>query len=248
MRNLARIVVIALTAAMSVSAVKAGDVVRGQRHFVVCQACHGGNGEGNKSIGAPRLAGQFAWYVARELQYFRDGARGAKQGDAMGEVMVAQAKALPDMQAVEDVAAYVETLEAPAEERTELSGDPTAGKAGYLACQFCHGERGEGSTVAWAPRLAQQHDWYLIRQVRNFRAGLRGYHADDAYGQGMRAMAATLPSDQALLKNSLRCIGDTFTMMPVVSRPAPPGKVVRYRGIAARQPQATRCFDAGSYA
>ena len=48
--------------------------------------------------------------------------------------------------------------------------------------------------------------------------------------------------------NSLRCIGDTFTMMPVVSRPAPPGKVVRYRGIAARQPQATRCFDAGGYA
>ena len=48
--------------------------------------------------------------------------------------------------------------------------------------------------------------------------------------------------------NSLRCIGDTFTMMPVVSRPAPPGKVVRYRGIAARQPQATRCFDAGGCA
>lgn len=199
MLDIAKVFLLATAVTLPAGALASGDAVAGRAHYAACQACHGASGEGNRSTGSPRLAGQYAWYVARELGYYRDGIRGAAAGDSMGAVMAVQARLLPDRKAVEDVAAYVETLEAPAGERTESRGDAVAGKSGYLACQYCHGERGQGSTVVWAPRLARQHDWYLLRQIGNFRAGLRGTHADDGYGQGMRAMAQTLAGEQAIL-------------------------------------------------
>ncbi len=60
-------------------------------------------------------------------------------------------------------------------------------------CAMCHGEQGQGGEDFEAPKLAGQFDWYLITQLENFRAGIRGTHADDENGQVMRPMAMAIP-------------------------------------------------------
>lgn len=72
------------------------------------------------------------------------------------------------------------------------------GKALYQVCAVCHGPAGAGNPDTQAPRLAGQHGWYLERQLRNFRAGLRGADPGDTNGNVMRPMAQGLPSDAAV--------------------------------------------------
>ena len=45
-----------------------------------------------------------------------------------------------------------------------------------------------------------QQDWYLVRQLENFKSGVRGAHADDAAGAQMRPMAMML-ADAAAMRN-----------------------------------------------
>jgi cytochrome c553 len=59
-------------------------------------------------------------------------------------------------------------------------------------CTMCHGEQAQGGEDFEAPKLAGQHDWYLIAQLENFRAGIRGTHEGDDNGQVMRPMALAL--------------------------------------------------------
>jgi cytochrome c oxidase subunit 2 len=75
--------------------------------YRVCAACHGDNAEGHVDTRAPRLAGQFEWYLAQQLRNFREGLRGTTPGDQNGAVMKPMADALPDDQAVDDVVAYI---------------------------------------------------------------------------------------------------------------------------------------------
>ena len=39
-------------------------------------------------------------------------------------------------------------------------------------CTTCHGTDGKGNEGVEAPRLAGMEDWYLRRQLENFRAGI----------------------------------------------------------------------------
>jgi cytochrome c oxidase subunit 2 len=39
-------------------------------------------------------------------------------------------------------------------------------------------------------------DWYLQRQLENFRQGIRGGHRQDFYGSQMVSMAKSLPDGQ----------------------------------------------------
>ena len=82
---------------------------------------------------------------------------------------------------------------------TLAQGDAEKGQPYFLLCQTCHGENGAGNEDLGAPRIAGQHGWYLQRQLQNFKAGVRGAHTDDLYGQTMAPMAQTLPDDQAVL-------------------------------------------------
>ncbi len=77
-------------------------------------------------------------------------------------------------------------------------GDPVKGKQYFAVCQTCHGEGGHGNPELHAPQIAGQAEWYLLRQVTNFRAGVRGAHPQDTFGAQMRAMSLTLPDEQAV--------------------------------------------------
>ena len=96
---------------------------------------------------------------------------------------------------VNDVAAYVASLSAPAPASTDKT-NTTAGEATYILCQACHGPSAGGNELMNAPRLAGQYDWYIVRQIENFRAGIRGAHAEDAFGKQMATIAKTLPDNQ----------------------------------------------------
>ena len=85
-----------------------------------------------------------------------------------------------------------------AQTQAEPPGDATAGAAGYAVCAACHGAQGEGNPALNAPKLAGQQDWYLKRQLNNFKAGSRGANDKDTYGKTMAPMAQTLPDETAI--------------------------------------------------
>ncbi len=78
------------------------------------------------------------------------------------------------------------------------AGDAAKGKLLFATCGACHGANGEGMEALNAPRLQGQQDWYVIRQLQNFKAGIRGANPKDTYGQTMAPMSQTLPNDQAM--------------------------------------------------
>lgn len=83
----------------------------GRNYFnAVCGACHGGAGEGNIALSAPRLAGLPAAYIARQFAAFKSGQRGAAQGDRYGAQMRAVTSMLPDDASVRDVIAHTASL------------------------------------------------------------------------------------------------------------------------------------------
>ena len=50
--------------------------------------------------------------------------------------------------------------------------DLAKGKASFVTCAACHGANGN-SAIAANPSLAQQHPEYLVKQLKEFKAGVR---------------------------------------------------------------------------
>lgn len=97
-------------AAKRPSATVQGNSQKGAVLFAACASCHGEKGQGNPSFNAPALAGMSDWYLAIQLNNYRNGLRGYDSKDANGTVMKAASMALPDTQAIYDVVAYINTL------------------------------------------------------------------------------------------------------------------------------------------
>jgi len=87
-----------------------GDPERGKTLYATCAACHGQQAEGITAINAPALNGLQSWYIVRQLQNYKQGIRGANPKDIYGMQMAPMATLLPDEQAIEDVASYIQTL------------------------------------------------------------------------------------------------------------------------------------------
>ena len=170
----------------------------GQTLFGTCIACHGENGGGNTALGAPAIAGQQEHYLQRQLENFRNGVRGATDGDSYGAQMVPFATRLADESAVAAVAAYAASLE-PVRATAVETGDARRGANLYNGnCGACHGGNGEGNEALNSPRLTGLDAAYLKRQYESFASGLRGGHPDDRLGRQMAMMAKTLPDAAAI--------------------------------------------------
>ena len=174
-----------------------GNAQIGQAQYAVCAACHGANGEGNQVLNSPKLAGQEAWYLKRQLEYFKDGTRGAHADDVYGRQMAPMAATMVNEQVMDNVIAYIETFPDTPPQHT-VTGDIEKGKAIYNTCGACHGYAGEGRAAVNAPRQAGMSDWYLVTQLENFRSGVRGAHDNDKYGMSMSLMAAILRSEERI--------------------------------------------------
>lgn len=189
-------------------AVPAPDLAAGQAAYAICATCHGAQGEGNQALNGPKLAGQEAWYTERQIRYFQTGVRGG-EGDTLGAQMAPMAMTLADDAAIRNVAAYIESLtDTPAE--PTVTGDVDNGKAIYdTNCAACHLDDGTGTWYTDAPGLAGMSDWYFVTQISNFRAGIRGLHPNDHYGEQMVSMATAMSGlsvieDVAAYINTLR--------------------------------------------
>lgn len=187
-----------LTLISSISSLShAQDAAAGKASYQVCVTCHGQKGEGNKALNAPSLGGQFDWYVERQLKNYKQGIRGADAKDIYGSQMRPMALTLPDDKAVKNVATYIKTLPA-AKPVPTLGGDAANGRRLYVVCATCHGQKAEGMPALNSPRLNTLSDWYMLRQLQNYKDGIRGKHAKDVYGQQMVPMAMTLADGQAM--------------------------------------------------
>ena len=157
---------------------KPGNATTGQAKATVCGACHGL--DGNSSVPLyPKLAGQQASYIVRQLELFKSGQR-------PNPIMLGMATPLSP-QDMADIAAYfakqkvlpgiADTTVVSAGEKLYREGDK---KAGIPACMACHGPDGQGNPGALYPHLAGQHAQY-IQQV------LTAWHGGQPWGKGPHA-------------------------------------------------------------
>lgn len=191
------VVFLLATFSISVPVNAAGNIEKGKQIYTLCAACHGQNAEGNPALNAPANAGQDPWYMTRQLKNFKAGIRGAHPDDAFGAQMRPMAMVLATDEQIADVVAYISSLKPPLPPPT-VEGDVALGKQAFETCIPCHGEFGQGAQALDAPRLSNQHDWYIVRQLKNFIAGIRGSHQNDIYGAQMRIMSQMLESDERI--------------------------------------------------
>jgi cytochrome c553 len=96
------------------------------------------------------------------------------------------------------VAAYVATLAPIAPPPVLTGGDAVRGQVLYAPCAACHAPDGSGNQAVFGPPLTHGNDWYMLTQLANFRAGVRGTKPGDTSGALMRPMSMTLADEQAM--------------------------------------------------
>ncbi len=156
-----------------------------------CAGCHGEFGEGTVNGEYPRLAGMDANYLARQLRHFKTRERlnipmvpYATERELPEEDVVLIATYLSQVKLPTKLPPIDETKEFDALARLEASGrvvnvarypgDIRKGRGFYTKeCAGCHGEKAQGDENKGIPQLVGQHSIYLLRQIKNFRAGKR---------------------------------------------------------------------------
>jgi cytochrome c oxidase subunit II len=172
-------------------------VAAAENKFDYCLLCHGDNANGNVGIRAPKLSGMEPWYLTRQLENFAAGIRGKPEGDASGHEMAPVGLRVKQEDVLAAAVAYIGTLQSK-KPVSSVSGNVARGRQLYATCAACHGARAEGNAQLQAPALAARSDWYLVTQLRNYQAGLRGMDQRDTLGAQMRAISGSLPDDQAI--------------------------------------------------
>jgi cytochrome c553 len=149
----------------------AGDPEAGKAKSATCAACHGA--DGNSLVATyPKLAGQHAGYIAKQLADYKSGAR-------KHAIMSGMAAPLSD-QDVQDLAAFYANQKAQVGTASQESlslgqkiyrgGNPASRVA---ACMSCHGPAGSGNGPAQFPALSGQHAQYTADQLNQFKEGAR---------------------------------------------------------------------------
>jgi len=192
MKHLLQIAV-GLSLLISLPVLALGDAEAGQGKAAICAACHGA--DGNSIIpNWPKLAGQHAAYIERQLGLI-------KGGDRVVPEMAGIVIGLSD-QDIADIAAYYSaqtTASGLADEALLVTGENLY-RAGIAskdvpACMSCHGPAGQGNPLSGYPSLAGQHSVYSEKMLMGFRAG-NVWGADDASSKIMTQVADRLTDDE----------------------------------------------------
>ncbi len=170
-----RLVLVSFLSVVLASAVvlAAGDPERGKSKTGQCVACHGSDGN-SVNPQWPKIAGQSAQYIYKQLQMF-------KQKQRVNPLMNPQTAALSD-QDMHDIAAYYQsqaTSPGAADEKLLKLGEAIyrggIPQEGVPACMSCHGPSGGGNPAANFPRLSYQHATYVAQRLKNYRSGKEVY-------------------------------------------------------------------------
>lgn len=196
------------------------DLELGAEINELCAGCHGEFAQGTKDSEYPRLAGQPAAYIERQLLLFRE-----RKRPNMPMLEYVDERQMPDSD-IRDVSAFIASIDLPTTlppidkatydplkrlllaKRTinipRADGDIEAGRELYKReCRSCHGSEGEGDRGNAVPMLAGQYTDYLWRQVKKYREGIRIHDPED-------------PEDRLLTLFNDRELQDIFAYMSVV--------------------------------
>ncbi len=149
-----------------------GNVAAGQAKAAVCAGCHGADGNGGADPLWPKLAGQDADYIAKQLADFKSGAR----KDPIMSGMAAPLSAA-DMK---NLGAYFASLKArpgaARDAQLAKQGEKVYrggnAKMGVSACMSCHGPSGHGIPPRF-PKVSGQNTPYTQKQLLAFKSGIR---------------------------------------------------------------------------
>jgi cytochrome c553 len=172
------------------------DLAKGEKIAKqVCAACHAADGNSVAAVN-PKLAGQFARYLQKQLDNFK--AQGGRKALRENPIMAGMVAGLSD-EDMGAVAAYfaAQTLKPAAASDKDLAAQGQKiwrggiADRGVAACAGCHGPDGAGIPGVY-PRLSGQFPEYLDAQLKLFRAGGR---ANDPSGM-MRGVAARMTDEE----------------------------------------------------
>ncbi|TDQ35476.1 c-type cytochrome [Thiopseudomonas denitrificans] len=156
----------------------AGDAEAGKNKILMCQACHGADGNTTLMPTYPKLGGQGANYLFKQMLDIKTGERPVVEMTGMLDAMSDQ-----DMK---DIAAWYAS-----QKGTTGYADPELAERGEAlfrggkladgmpACSGCHSPDGAGLDLARYPKLSGQHADYIAKQLTDFREGDR-YNDGDA--------------------------------------------------------------------
>lgn len=144
----------------------------GNEKSQLCQGCHGEFGN-STDPNIPKLAGQYANYIIKQVRNFQIGQRS-------NEIMSAMATTISDDDLI-DAAAYYASQQTM---KSENSRNNQLGETLFLnseisdlglACINCHGEKGKGlePKISAFPIIGGQNKDYLVNQLTNFRDRIR---------------------------------------------------------------------------
>ena len=166
------------------------NIDNGKSLSQTCAVCHGPDGNSVNPIW-PKLAGQHASYIVKQLKNFKDGIRVNAQ-------MAGLAAALSE-QDMNDLGLYFEAqknnLGYAKQESINLGKKIyRAGhnESGIPACMSCHGPAGSGNPGAMYPLLRGQHAEYTVGQLKMFKKGER----DNDTNSVMRSIASRMTKEQ----------------------------------------------------
>jgi cytochrome c553 len=152
----------------------AADLAAGKEKAELCVGCHGENGI-SQMENIPSLAGQPDQFIQWQLVYFRAGARKNEQMQPIVDQI--------NNEDIRNLGAYFASLAPPKADKAD--DDPDLSKKGAQAaagrrCASCHADNYAGTKGV--ARLAGQREEYLLKALRDYKAGLRS-------GGGQAAMA-----------------------------------------------------------
>lgn len=172
-----KILTLALGVLMAGSAMLAlaqGSAAAGKAKSAVCAGCHGVDGN-SPSPEFPKLAGQEAAYIAKQLADYKNPKSGRSNA-----IMLGMSAGLSPADMANLGAYYASQKPSPgsaaADTETLKKGERLyrGGNAefGIAACMSCHGPSGHGIPPHY-PRVSGQHASYTQKQLLAFKAGER---------------------------------------------------------------------------
>lgn len=163
--------------------VVAADIEAGKAKTLVCASCHGADGNSVNPIW-PKLAGQHASYIAKQLTEFKTGKRSDPTMNGMAAIL--------NETDIVNVAAYYASQKTSkgAFNDSLLEQGENIYRGGITetavaACMGCHSPSGDGNGLAAYPSLKGQHATYITAQLQKFKDQTR---TNDA-GNMMRNVA-----------------------------------------------------------
>lgn len=172
-------------------AVAEGNAQAGKAQTAACVACHGADGN-SPSAAFPKLAGQNAKYLVKQMRDIQSGARPVPT--MAGQL---DGKSIQDL---EDMAAFFASQKGTigtAKKELVTLGERLyrAGNAetGVAACTACHSPTGSGNSAAGYPALGGQHAGYIEAQLKAFRDGVR---TNDGDAKTMRSVSFRLNDNE----------------------------------------------------